>query len=138
MTQARKPLTRDSLVSMQVIDSNGQLVGKVADIAFEVGKTGVSLAVETKGGETKIVEWSEVQAASDFIILKPQFQSQTQVQAQTQTQTQPTQPEVAASQQPKEILTKQKTPPLCPICNKPLKWIPQYKRYYCYNDKKYF
>ncbi len=48
MAQARKPLTRDSLVSMQVIDSNGQLVGKVADIAFEVGKTGVSLAVETQ------------------------------------------------------------------------------------------
>ncbi len=27
--------------------------------------------------------------------------------------------------------------PLCPICNQPLTWIPQYKRWYCYNDKKY-
>ena len=135
MAQARKPLTRDSLVSMQVIDSNGQLVGKVADIAFEVGKTGVSLAVETQKGETKIVEWSEVQAASDFIILKADF-SQSQSITQTQTQQQTTQQQ-ETTQQPKQILTKQKTPPLCPTCNKPLKWIPQYKRYYCYDDKKY-
>ena len=135
MAQAHKPLTRDSLVSMQVIDSNGQLVGKVADIAFEVGKTGVSLAVETQKGETKIVEWSEVQAASDFIILKTDF-SQSQSITQTQTQQQTTQPQ-ETTQQPKQILTKQKTPPLCPTCNKPLKWIPQYKRYYCYDDKKY-
>ena len=135
MAQARKPLTRDSLVSMQVIDSNGQLVGKVADIAFEVGKTGVSLAVETQKGETKIVEWSEVQAASDFIILKADF-SQSQSITQTQTQQQTTQQQ-ETTQQPKQILTKQKTPPLCTTCNKPLKWIPQYKRYYCYDDKKY-
>ena len=135
MTQARKPLTRDSLVSMQVIDSNGHLVGKVADIAFEVGKTGVSLAVETKSGETKIVEWSDVQAASDFIILKGQF-SQSQSVSQTEPQQQITHPQ-ETTQQPKQILTKQKTPPLCPTCNKPLKWIPQYKRYYCYDDKKY-
>jgi sporulation protein YlmC with PRC-barrel domain len=120
---------------MQVIDSNGQLVGKVADIAFEVGKTGVSLAVETKSGETKIVEWSEVQAASDFIILNAQF-SQSQSISQTKPQQQITHPQ-ETTQQPKQILAKQKTPPLCPTCNKPLKWIPQYKRYYCYDDKKY-
>ena len=135
MAQARKPLTRDSLVSMQVIDSNGQLVGKVADIAFEVGKTGVSLAVETQKGETKIVEWSEVQAASDFILLKAQFpQSQSITETQLEEQTMLA---VETTQQPKQILAKQKTPPLCPTCNKPLKWIPQYKRYYCYDDKKY-
>src|SRR5208283_1167403 len=27
--------------------------------------------------------------------------------------------------------------PLCPTCNQPLTWIPQYKRWYCYTDKKY-
>jgi len=135
MAQTRKPLTRDSLVSMQVIDSNGQLVGKVADIAFEVGKTGVSLAVEIQKGETKIVEWSEVQAASDFIILKAQVQSQSVTQLVTKQQTIQTQETI---QQPKQILVRQKTPQLCPICNKPLKWIPQYKRYYCYDDKQYF
>jgi sporulation protein YlmC with PRC-barrel domain len=135
MAQARKPLTRDSLVSMQVIDSNGQLVGKVVDIAFEVGKTGVSLAVETQRGETKIVEWSEVQAAYDFIILKAQIQSQSVTQLPPQQLTTQTQETI---RQPRQILAKQKPPPLCPICNKPLKWIPQYKRYYCYDDKKYF
>jgi sporulation protein YlmC with PRC-barrel domain len=136
MAQARKPLTRDSLISMQVIDSKGQLVGKVADLAFEVGKTGVSLAVETKQGEVKIVEWSDVQAASDFIILKAQV-ALSQSVPETQTQQKTIQPIETTEQQQKQILTKQKTPPLCPTCNKPLKWIPQYKRYYCYDDKKY-
>lgn len=136
MAQIRKPLIRDSLVSMQVIDSNGQLVGKVADLAFEVGKTGVSLAVETQKGEIRIIEWSEVQAATDFIILKAQL-PQSQSTTQTQTQQQTTQPQETA-QKPKQKLTKQQTPPLCPLCNKPLKWIAPYERYYCYNDKKYF
>src|SRR5208283_5432749 len=27
--------------------------------------------------------------------------------------------------------------PLCPTCNQSLTWIPQYKRWYCYTDKKY-
>lgn len=27
--------------------------------------------------------------------------------------------------------------PLCPHCGKPLTWIPQYKRWYCYNCQKY-
>ena len=136
MTQARKPLTRDSLVSMQVIGSSGQLIGKVADIAFEVGKTGVSLVIENQKGETKIVEWSEVQAASDFIILKAEF-SQPKSIVQTQDPEQTIETQETIQEQPKQILTKQKNAPLCPTCNKPLKWIPQYKRYYCYDDKKY-
>ena len=118
-----KLLTRDSLVSMQVIDSNAKLVGKVSDVAFEIGKTGLSLAVETSKGEMITVQWSEIQAASDFILLKPQS---SQIQNATQDQTQ--QPQ----QQTQQKLTKQKTPPLCPVCNKPLTWIPQYNRYYCY------
>ncbi|MGD0646041.1 MAG: hypothetical protein ABSA75_14140 [Candidatus Bathyarchaeia archaeon] len=29
------------------------------------------------------------------------------------------------------------TQPLCPTCNQPLTWVPQYKKWYCYNDQKY-
>jgi sporulation protein YlmC with PRC-barrel domain len=142
MAKVGKPLTRNSLISTQVIDANGHLVGKVADIAFEVGKSGVSLAVETEKGETKIVEWAEVQAASDFIILKssslqPEVVTQQQATQQT-TQEETTQPQETTQQQTSPILIKQKTPPVCPLCSRPLTWIPQYKRYYCYNDKKYF
>ena len=118
MEKTYKPLTRDALVSMQVIDSKGRSMGKVKDVVFEVGKSGISLSVENDDGEIQTIEWNEVQAASDFIIIKPQGQSITQEPAQ-------------------QNLSKQKTVPICPSCGKPLTWIPQYKRWYCYNDKKY-
>jgi sporulation protein YlmC with PRC-barrel domain len=123
MEKTDKPLTRDALTSMQVIDAKGKLIGKVKDVAFAVGKLGISLSVENKDGEIQNVAWEEVQAASDFIILKPVAQSTYQPQPQ---------------QQPvQNVPQQQSTQPLCPTCNRPLTWIPQYQRWYCYNDKKY-
>jgi sporulation protein YlmC with PRC-barrel domain len=116
-----KPLTREALVSMQVIDSKGMLIGKVKDVCFAVGKAGIVLTVENKDAETQNVPWEDVQAAADFIILKPPTVTTTpQSQQQTATQT-----------------AQQSTQPLCPTCSRPLTWIPQYQRWYCYNDKKY-
>ena len=86
-----KPLTRDALVSMQVIDAKGQLVGKVKDVAFAVGKTGIALTVENEDGEIQHVAWEDVQAASDFIILKPQAIQQTTYQPVQQAAQQSTQ-----------------------------------------------
>ncbi|MGD0406707.1 MAG: PRC-barrel domain-containing protein [Candidatus Bathyarchaeia archaeon] len=122
MEKTDKPLTRDALVSMQVIDAKGRLIGKVKDVAFAVGKIGIGLSVENEDGEIQSIGWEEVQAASDFIILKPVPQAQPQQQTQQTYQTVPQQ---------------QSTQPLCPTCNRPLTWIPQYQRWYCYNDKKY-
>ena len=51
MEKTDKPLTRDALVSMQVIDAKGRLIGKVKDVAFAVGKTGIALSVENEAGE---------------------------------------------------------------------------------------
>ncbi len=119
MEKTDKPLTRDALVSMQVIDGKGKLVGTVKDVCFAIGKTGISLTVEKEDGETQTVAWEEVQAATDFIILKPQAVQQSTNQPQ---------------QQPAQT---QSTQPLCPTCSRPLTWIPQYQRWYCYNDKKY-
>jgi sporulation protein YlmC with PRC-barrel domain len=120
MNKTDKPLTRAALVSMQVIDSKGRLLGEVKDLTFEVGKPGISLSVESKSGETRNVPWEEVQGASDFIIVKAQPESNIQDQPKEQT-----------------VSGKQESLPLCPTCNQPLTWIPQYKRWYCYNDKKY-
>jgi len=120
--ESGKPLTRDALVSMQVIDAKGKLVGKVKDIAFAVGKTGIALTVESDEGQVLNIGWDEVQAATDFIILKPQAYAQSTYQQPTQSQ---------PTQQP------QTSQPMCPTCGKPLTWIPQYQRWYCYNDKKY-
>jgi sporulation protein YlmC with PRC-barrel domain len=118
-----KPLTRDALVSMQVIDAKGRLVGKVKDLAFSVGKMGIALTVESEDGQIQNIAWEDVQAAADFILLKPQTVQQTAYQQPVQTATQPVQ--------------QQTTQPLCPTCSRPLTWIPQYQRWYCYNDKKY-
>jgi sporulation protein YlmC with PRC-barrel domain len=123
--ESEKPLTRDALVSMQVIDARGKLVGKVKDIAFAVGKTGIALTVESDNGQTRIIGWDDVQAAADFIILKPQQHVQNTYQPQ------------AAQQQPMQQQQNQTTQPTCATCGKPLTWIPQYQRWYCYNDKKY-
>jgi sporulation protein YlmC with PRC-barrel domain len=119
MEKSDKPLTREALVSMQVIDAKGRLVGKVKDLAFAVGKMGIALTVENEDGEIQNVAWEDVQAAADFVILKPQSGQQQPVQ----TAAQPAQ--------------QQSTQPLCPTCNQPLTWIPQYQRWYCYSDKKY-
>ncbi len=130
MSGTDKPLTRDALVSMQVINAKGKLVGKVKDVAFAIGKNGIALTVENEDGEVQTVAWEEIQAAADFIILKPETQNTYQPSTyQPQQQAQPAQPvqqQQAASSQP-----------LCPTCGKPLTWIPQYQRWYCYNDKKY-
>ena len=121
-----KPLTRDALVSMQVIDAKGRLIGKVKDLAFSVGKNGIALTVENDNGEIQTVAWEDVQAAADFIILKPQMVQNTY---------QPTQAAAQPVQQTQPV--QQSTQPMCPTCGRPLTWIPQYQRWYCYNDKKY-
>ena len=130
MEKTDKPLTRDALVSMQVIDAKGRLLGKVKDVAFAVGKMGIALTVESEDGQSQNVAWEDVQAAADFIILKPQMTQQNTYQPvqQQSSVTQPTQQAQAA---------QQSAPPTCPTCGRPLTWIPQYQRWYCYNDKKY-
>lgn len=115
MEGTEKPLTRDALISMQVIDAKGRLVGRVKDVAFAVGKMGISLTLESQDGNYKNIPWDNVQGASDFIVLKPTAEQPQQAAAQPTPQVQPT----------------------CPTCGKPLTWIPQYQRWYCYNDKKY-
>ena len=132
MEKTDKTPTKATIVAMQVIDQKGQLVGKVTDVTFAVGKTGIILSVENEAGKTKEISWDEVQAASDFILLKPtlaptQTFEEKATEVKEQVEPKPVQPEVE----------KQSTKPLCPTCGRPLTWIPKYKRWYCYNDKKY-
>jgi sporulation protein YlmC with PRC-barrel domain len=116
----KKAMTKDRLIGMQVIDSDGNDAGRVQDIAFTVGKMGMTLILESKKGETREIPWEEIQAAGDYVLLKPQV---------TQPQTLGSQP---AIQQP-----QQSQPPVCPTCGGPLTYISQYQRWYCYKDKKY-
>ena len=116
----KKAMTKDRLIGMQVVDSEGNDAGTVQDIAFTVGKVGMTLIVESKKGETKEIPWEDIQAAGDFVILKSSS-SQTQSFGTQQTM-----------QQPQQTQT-----PTCPTCGGPLTYIQQYQRWYCYKDKKY-
>jgi sporulation protein YlmC with PRC-barrel domain len=109
-----KGITKDRLVGMKVVDGKGNFVGTVKDIGFTVGKVGISLNVEDQKGEMREVSWEEVQAAGDFVLLKP----------------------VAEAAAP-TVTGQQTTPPVCPICKGPLTYIQQYQRWYCYKDQKY-
>lgn len=133
MQKKDKPLTKSALVSMQVIDSRGRLVGKVKDVLFEVGKPGISLYVEAESGETQTIQWDAVQGAADFIVLKPVGERPAEVEVEQET----AKPAQTAAAAPKTESAKQQGQPTCPTCGKPLTWVPQYKRWYCYNDKKY-
>jgi len=111
----KKAMTKDRLIGMQVIDSDGNDAGRVQDIAFTVGKMGMTLILESKKGETREIPWEDIQAAGDYVLLKPQALGP--------------QP---AIQQPQQSQTQ-----VCPTCGGPLTYIQQYQRWYCYKDKKY-
>jgi sporulation protein YlmC with PRC-barrel domain len=109
-----KGLTKDRLVGMKVIDNKGYVIGTVKDIGFTVGKLGINLTMEDNEGEIKEIAWDEVQAAGDFVLLKPQSEIPT-VQAG---------PQAPVAQ-------------VCPTCKGPLSYIQQYQRWYCYRCQKY-
>jgi sporulation protein YlmC with PRC-barrel domain len=111
-----KAVTKDRLVGMKVIDSNGCIIGTVKDIGFTVGKLGINLTMEDNEGEIKEIAWEDVQAAGDFVLLK----SQGGISAQTVSQ----QPATSSAQ-------------LCPTCKDPLSYVQQYQRWYCYKCRKY-
>jgi len=120
--EKEKVMTKDRLIGMEVIDSDGNVAGTIKDIAFTVGKVGMTLILETKKGESREVPWEEIQAAGDYVILKP---SAAQPQALgPQPMAQPQQP-----QQPQQSV--------CSTCKGPLSYIQQYQRWYCYKCQKY-
>jgi sporulation protein YlmC with PRC-barrel domain len=120
-SQKEKSVTKDRLVGMTVIDSEGNIVGTVKDVGFTVGRAGISLSVEDKDGDIRDFAWDSIQGAGDFVLLKPSA-------AQPSFAAQP----VQAAQQ-----AAQPAQPLCPTCGRPLTFVQQYQRWYCYNDKKY-
>ena len=118
--QDKKAMTKDRLIGMQVYDSEGNAAGTVQDIAFTVGKMGMTLIVETKKGETKEIPWEQIQAAGDYVILKPATAQPAGGHEQSTTQH-----------------PQQAQQPTCPTCRGPLSYIQQYQRWYCYKCQKY-
>ena len=100
---------------MEVIDGNGNIVGTVKDVAFTVGKMGISLSIENKAGEPVEIEWEDIQAIGDFIVLKPLKEAVASASSSSATVSQT----------------------ICQTCKEPLSYIQQYQRWYCYRCKKY-
>jgi len=121
MSKQEKAMTKDRLIGMQVIDSDGKSAGTVKDLAFTVGKVGMTIIVETEKGEDLELPWEQIQAAGDYVLLKP---------STTQAQTFGPQPSI----QPPQAQAQQ---PTCPTCTGPLSYIQQYQRWYCYKCQKY-
>jgi sporulation protein YlmC with PRC-barrel domain len=121
MSKQEKAMTKDRLIGMKVINAEGKSAGTIKDITFTVGKMGMTLLVKNEDGEDVEVPWDQIQAAGDFVLLKP---------AAAQQQTFATQ----SGGQPQQAQTQQ---PICPTCGGPLTYIQQYQRWYCYKDKKY-
>lgn len=115
--QKEKSVTKDKLIGMTVIDSNGNTVGTVKDVGFTIGKAGISLSVEDKEGEIRDIAWDNIQGAGDFVILKS-------AAAEPSITAQPAKAAQAAQ-------------PTCPTCKGPLSYIQQYQRWYCYKCQKY-
>ncbi len=113
-------MTKDRLIGMTVINSEGNSIGTVKDIGFQVGKTGISLSVEDKNGDIRDIAWDNIQGAGDFVVLKP---AATQPSFTAQPAVQTAQPAAQT--------------PVCPTCGGPLTYIQQYQRWYCYKDQKY-
>ena len=112
-------------------------MGEVSDIGFAVGESQATLVVKVADGSFLDLPWDSVSSAKDIVLVKSgvdllKFKrtapsaaayttsAQAQVQAQAQTQ-------VAASAEKR----------FCTSCGRPLTWIQEYKRWYCYNEKKY-
>jgi sporulation protein YlmC with PRC-barrel domain len=119
MSKQEKALTKDRLIGMQVIDSEGKTAGTIKDLAFTVGKVGMTLIVEKEKGQNTEVPWEQIQAAGDYVLLKP-----VTVQAQV------------FGPQPMGQ-SPQSQQPVCPTCKNPLRYIQQYQRWYCDKEQKY-
>jgi sporulation protein YlmC with PRC-barrel domain len=110
-----KAITKDRLVGMKVLDGNGYVVGTITDIGFTVGKTGISLTMEDKQGETREIPWDQVQGAGDFVLLKPATETVS-------------------------IVAQQPTMRACPVCRGPLRYVEKNQepyKWWCDRCNKY-
>lgn len=69
--EKKKGLTREKMLGLQVINSDGYIIGRVKELSFVVGETENALIIENEQGKETEVLWNEVSAGGDVILLKP-------------------------------------------------------------------
>lgn len=124
-------IPRTKLIEMQVYMPNAKYVGVVKDFAFIPGETKANLIVETRPGNSIEVDWMDVKAVGDIILLKKKIENIELIPVHVPAQTEDIGPKPSGKQsKPKEQIN-------CPDCSKPAIWIEKYGRWYCSNCKKY-
>jgi sporulation protein YlmC with PRC-barrel domain/ribosomal protein L40E len=69
---------------MQVINSDGYILGKVKEVALVLGEADQAITVESSQGKLNYIRWSDVAVAGDVILLKTGGMPETDVPAATQ------------------------------------------------------
>jgi len=136
---------RGKLIGMQVYNPDGTFVGTVQDIALPLGGGEMGILILTKAQTTETIQWSKIAAIGDIMILKEKIEVKTQTSEISSQYAVPTAPSTisAPAKEGKRglgVITsvfKREGKPACPTCGKPLTYIEQYKRWYCYNCSKY-
>lgn len=127
---SKKVIPRSKLVGMQVYNPDATLVGTIKDIGLVPGEAGSFVLIVTTRYQTQIeIEWEKVKEVGDIVLLGEKVE----VEA-------PERPVERVAEAPATgagVATPQTSAPICPTCGKPATWIPQYKRWYCYNCRKY-
>lgn len=118
MLKQEKAMTKDRLIGMKVVNSEGNSAGTIKDIAFTVGRIGMTLIVETEKSRDMQIPWDHIQAAGDYVLLKPPV----------------TQTEIAGLQVMPQAQIQQS---VCPTCKGQLSYIQEYQRWYCFRCQKY-
>ncbi|MEM2193157.1 MAG: PRC-barrel domain-containing protein [Candidatus Methanomethylicia archaeon] len=119
-----KTVSRSKILGMQVYGSDAAFIGSVKDIEFTLGEGKPLLVVETKYHTLIRVDWSKIGAVEDIVLLKEPIKIEAPA-VKTE--------ETLVIEKP----TEKREEGICPSCGKKATWIQQYKRWYCYNCKKY-
>jgi len=135
-------VARSQLIGKKVYNPDGELVGEVYDVGFAIGEAKVYLMVKSKRGGELSIEWDNVAAAKDIIILKEavEIPAGPAVAPAVEAAAEAAAPQAAA---PQATVAAPAAPQaagegvICPYCGKPATWIEQYKRWYCYNCGRY-
>ncbi len=66
----KRVLTRDNLIGMQIINSDGYILGNVKEVALVLGEPDQAITIEDSQGKLNYIRWSDVAVAGDVILLK--------------------------------------------------------------------
>lgn len=66
----KRVLTRDNLIGMQIINSEGYILGNVKEVALVLGEPDQVITVEDSQARRNYIRWSDVAVAGDVILLK--------------------------------------------------------------------